>query len=68
MMTSREIEEYRRFNSGDQATFNRWLAINTVVGGIFVALIAISSIFGGGQSDTTATILKDAPVQRADAK
>jgi hypothetical protein len=68
MMTRREIEEYRRFNSGDQATFNRWLTINTVVGGTFVALIAITSIFGGGQSNTTTTAQKDAPIQRADAK
>jgi hypothetical protein len=67
MMTSREIKEYRRINSSDDATFNRWLTINTVVGGAFVALIAITSIFGGGQSSTTA-VQKDGPIQRADAK
>jgi hypothetical protein len=68
MMTSREIEEYRRFNSRDRTTFNRWLAINNVVGGTFVALIAIAAIFGGGQSKTTTTVQKDTPSQRADAK
>jgi hypothetical protein len=53
MMTSREIHEYRRLNSGDQATFNRWLTINSVAGGVIFALIAITSIFSGGESSSS---------------
>jgi hypothetical protein len=67
MMTSREILQYRRLNSGDQATFNRWLAINSVAGGVVFALIAITSIFSGGELSSGIAGNRGV-IQHADAK
>lgn len=67
MVTSREIEEYRRLNSGDQATFNRWLAINSVAGGVIFALIAITSIFSVGEASSSIPGNGEA-IQRAEAR
>jgi hypothetical protein len=61
MITRREVEQYRRMNLADQGTFNRWLTINTMAGGVFVALIATTIFFAVGPSNTT-TAHKDAPV------
>jgi len=46
------VEEYRRMNSADRATFRRWLTLNTVIGAIvitLIAMIAINGLFWGGE-------------------
>ena len=56
-MVRRKIaDEYRRMNLDDQSAFRRWLVSNTVVGAISLfALIAIASIFSGGESKSVTT-------------
>jgi hypothetical protein len=67
MMTNREIQEYRRLNSGDQATFSRWLAINSVAGGVVFTLIAITSIFSSGETSSS-TAGNGGVIHHAEAK
>jgi hypothetical protein len=66
MMIKREIEEYRRAHSGDQATFDRWLTANAVIGGAFFVLIALGSFFSGEASKSIAQ--KNGLILHADAK
>jgi hypothetical protein len=65
MMIKREIEEYRRVHSGDQARLNRWLTANAVIGGAFFALMAIGAFFSLGDSNTASV---QEPIHHADAK
>jgi hypothetical protein len=68
-MVRRKIaDEYRRMNLDDQSAFRRWLVINTVVGAISLfALIAIASIFSGGEPRSVTT-QKGEVILRAGAK
>jgi hypothetical protein len=65
-MVGRKIaDEYRRMNLDDQSTFRRWLVSNTLVGAISLfGLIAIASIFSGGESRSVTT-QKDEVILRA---
>lgn len=40
------VEEYRRMNSADRATFRRWLTFIAVIGAFVVTLIAMIAING----------------------
>jgi hypothetical protein len=61
------IEQYRILSSKDQTAFKRWLAINTVVGACLFTLVAIVSIFYGGESSSE-TARKGGAIQHAEAK
>jgi hypothetical protein len=54
-MRGEMINEYRKLNSEDQKTFQRWLWTNAAVGAILLAgLILLASKFPGDESGATA--------------
>ena len=56
------LSEYRRLGLEDNATFRRWLLVNTVVGALsFLSLIAIAS-FAGGEKAATAKMASSTAV------
>lgn len=67
MLTQREIEEYQRLNASDRFAFNRWLGVQVIVGSTFVALMALTVVFSGGQSNLT-IVPKNPPILNAQAR
>jgi hypothetical protein len=71
MISRYVMDEYRRMNSTDRASFRRWLTLNTVVGAFaftLIAMIAINGAFLGGKTSPTNIAKYNEAMQRADAK
>jgi hypothetical protein len=59
-----DLNEYRRLNLEDSATFWRWLWANTIVGALSLfALIAVASL-PGGDTATTAKMASSAALMQ----
>ena len=69
-MTRGEIvDKYRELNAADRSAFRRWLVVNTVAGAFAVlALIAITSMYSGQNSDAVASQKEQAVQQHAQAQ
>jgi hypothetical protein len=71
MISRYVMDEYRRMNSTDRASFRRWLTLNTVVGAsafTLIAIVAINASFSGGASSPTDIAKYTEAMQRADTK
>jgi hypothetical protein len=64
MIRSEITQEYRPLNTQDRNAFHRWLITNTVVGALaLLGLIAVTSVFPGGDAGSVAAGHAEASVQ-----
>ncbi len=64
-----EIATYRELNGADRSAFRRWIVVNTVAGATAVlALIGITSIYSGQNSDAVASQKGQAGHKHAQAR
>ena len=55
MTRGKITEEYRRLNSEDRGTFQRWLIANTVVGAMAIFALIAAALVHSGDGLNTAT-------------
>jgi hypothetical protein len=64
-----EIAAYRELNEADKSAFRRWIVANTVAGAAAVlALIGITLVYSGQNSDAVASQKEQAGQKHAQAR